>query len=231
MTFYRNQTSTDCNIMRKLCFTLTLFIGFSCGESTSSDPAEKYAPERGTGTTAEVSMISADSSHSLKNMEDIKREYANLTSALQSNNIDSVSFSYNCYDEKKGKVIYFSDGDGLRLLRHTYNEYSHFSGTDEYFVKDDSLFFVFYDHVSWSFTGEGETKDNVTENRFYIIDGKPIKCLEKKFTIRSSSSGNMQPQAAENKETDCSSFDDVTDKFGLLLKYRNRESDLTCLEK
>ncbi len=47
--------------------------------------------------------------------------------------------------------IYFLDKTGLRLIKHIYNEYSHFSATDEYFVKNDTLFFSFNKPVWWSF--------------------------------------------------------------------------------
>jgi len=212
-------------------YLLTLFVAFSCGQSPPSDPAEGSAPIRGTDTTAESPIARSGAAHRLRNMEDIRKEYSHVTSEVESNGMVSDFFIYNCHGEKKGKVMYFSDEAGLRLIRHTYDEYSHFSATDEYFVKDGFLFFVLFDHVSWSFEGEGETRDDVTEKRFYIIEAQALKCLEKKFTVRSPSSADTRRQRAANKETDCSSLEAVLNKFELLSSYRSREKDPDCLEE
>ncbi len=162
-------------------------------------------------------------------MEDIRRAYSEILAARETNRMDSSSFDYDCNGERAGRVSYFSDKQGLRLIRHTYSEYSHFSATDEYFLKGDSLFFVFQAHVSWHFVGEGETRDDVTQNRFYIIDGKALKCLQKKFTAETPSSTSMQPSMAANRETDCASLGKALDKFKLLATYWGREKYPGCL--
>ncbi|QCR21632.1 hypothetical protein C1N53_04240 [Pontibacter sp. SGAir0037] len=195
-----------------------------------SDSEQETDRNAQTDSTAELAIGSSDTSRQLKNIEDIRKEYSRVISMAEKNSLDSSFFNYDCYGEKKGRVVFFSDEEGLRLIRHTYNEYSHFSATDEYFVKDSSLFFAFYHHVSWRFEGEGETRDDVTEKRFYLLHGKALKCLEKKFTVKSSSSGNLQPEMVANKETDCSSLEAVLDKFDLLTKYKGSATAPSCLE-
>jgi hypothetical protein len=101
-------------------------------------------------------------------------------------------------------------------------------------VKDDSLFFVFYKQVSWSFDtqvpGESQTIDHLTEKRFYIIKNEALQCLEKKYTIKSAPPENVQPQLAASKETDCSSLEAVLKKFTLLADRRTQKGNPECLE-
>ncbi|MBF9255748.1 hypothetical protein I2I11_20790 [Pontibacter sp. 172403-2] len=97
------------------------------------------------------------------------------------------------------------------------------------YVEGDFLFFAFYRHVAWHFEGEGETRDNVTEKRFYIIGGKPLQCLEKNFSFTSPASADMRSRTAANRETDCSMLRAVLDSFKSLAKYRSQEKYPDCL--
>ena len=79
--------------------------------------------------------------------------------------------------------------------------------------------------------GTSDTRDNITENRFYIIDDKPVKCLEKKLTIRSSGPDKTPSNSVTNKGIACSSLKPVLQKFHLLAKYKGQEKSLDCLEE
>ncbi|MFD1186527.1 hypothetical protein [Pontibacter rugosus] len=217
--------------MRKLLYLLILFGIFSCENGPSSQSVEGSTPTGETDTTAEVTTVIPDTAHVLENVGDIKREYDSIVSRAETNSMDSSFFNYDCNGERLGRVVYFSDEQGLRLIRHTYSEYSHFSATEEYFLKGGSLFFVLYNQTSWRFEGEGKTRDDVTEKRFYILGGKAVKCLEKKFSVKSPASVNALSPMAENTDTDCASLEDVKVKFELLNKYRGREKYPECLEE
>lgn len=214
--------------MKILFYLAVVFSFFSCKENSNS----------GRRSTSEVDSTAAVKSpenaleplEDLKSVDDIKREHTYITSKIESGSMDSTSFDYNCHDEKKGKVVYFSDKGQLRLIQHTYNEYSHFSATDEYFLKDGAPFFVFYDHLGWSFIDENQTKDDITENRYYIIDNQPVKCLQKKFSKLSNNEDSLKSKMVANKEVKCASLDPLVEDFELLLKFKHQRENLICLE-
>lgn len=214
--------------MKKL-FYLAVFISFfSCQEKLTSGEASTSDDQ--TPTETKSSGHPSEELGDIKSVDDIKKEYAYIIDRLESGSMDSTSFEYNCHEEKKGKVIYFSEKGQLRMIKHTYNQYSHYSGTDEYFVKNDSLFFVYYNHEVWNFTGQNQTKDDITEIRFYIIDNKPVKCLEKKLTMLSRGKDTLQSTIGTNKELECSSLESISEDFELFLKLRDQQENLICLE-
>ncbi len=180
-------------------------------------------------TTAEAPDTATSAPQRLESLEDLRREYNDIASRAESGGMDSTFFDYNCRGEKVGRVVYLSDEGGLRLIRHTYSEYSHFSATDEYFMKDGTVFFALCRHVSWSFVGEGETRDEVTERRFYILDGKPLMCLEKKYSFTLPTTADRRAQKAANRETNCSSAEAVLDRCRLLVRYGSGEKSPDCL--
>ena len=144
-----------------------LVLIISCRNSNESTSAKVPTSKRETVDTLLKAPIAPSAiPHVLKNVEDIKKEYEYVASKIKSHNMDSTSFSYNCNEEKKGTVVYFFENNALRMIRHTYNEYSHFSATDSYFVKDNATFFVYFNRVSWSFDSQGkgvsETREDIT---------------------------------------------------------------------
>ena len=206
--------------------TATLFISCNQRPSTSEVAETKdTAVNEGNADIEEVKKINS--------LEDIKSAYSAVLKKVDSGTMDSVSFKYNCHDEKSGVITCFFDNGDLRMLKHSYNEYSHNEATDQYFVKDSVLFFVFRKQLSWSFDSnspeEGGTKDNITEKRFYLIDGQPVKCMEKHYVNYSYAKENKASAATVNKETSCSSIASVQEGYNKLLDYvRNKKED--CLE-
>lgn len=214
--------------MKNLIYLAVIITCFSCKESSKS--SKESTSEEQTTTNTEFQNIPSEALEDLKNVADIKTEFAYITNKIESGNMDSNAFEYNCHDEKKGKVTYYSEKGQLRMIQHTYIEYSHFSATDEYFIKNDSLFFVFNNHRLWSFVNQNQIKDDVTESRFYILDHKLVQCLEKKFTIISNDQDSQKSPAVSNKEIDCPSFEPISKDFELFVKLRNQKEDLVCLQ-
>jgi len=170
----------------------------------------------------------------IKNISDIQKEYVAIQAKLAAGSMDSTSFNYNCHNETSGRVTYFFEGRNLRVVKQVYNEYDHFSAKDYYYLKDDSLIFVLYDRLTWSFDsdagGQDATKDEITESRYYIINNKFANCLQKKFTVRSSSPNNPNTETVPNKKVNCSSFQPVYNKLKLLVRFKTNIRDTTCLE-
>ena len=169
----------------------------------------------------------------LKTVEDIKEEYQTIQSKITNGKMTSTSFNYEC-DGGEGQIVYFLENGQLRKIKHS-SGYEHGGSTEEYFLKDNSVFFMFYDNSTWNFDGESKqeeaTRDDMSERRFYIIDNKLIKCLEKEFVIRSSLKNNPSSETVENKEVECSDLTSLLEDYNLVLKYKNQTADRECLEE
>jgi hypothetical protein len=84
--------------------------------------------------------------------------------------------------------------------------------------------------VSWTFDGaEGATRDDITEQRIYLVNELPVKCLEKKYSTRSNTTNNPRPETIANKEAKCRSAADILKPYRLLTKYHNKTAP-ACLE-
>ena len=211
-----------------LCLLVFLLLGSCKEQNRSKVEQDGQTAEQNTSASAKES----DQPESVpRNVEDIQETYASIITQLENGILDSTTFKYSCYNEKGGTATYFSYKNQLRLIVHQYHEYDHHSAIDRYFIKDSVLFFINLNRTLWSFESgpEGSTKDDITEQRIYLIDQKPVKCLEKKFTVRSQVTSNPNPQTIPNKEIDCSSLKSVLNPYQVLLKYRHSKS-AGCLE-
>ncbi len=176
-----------------------------------------------------------DSSNSRipRSVETIKERYANTIKKLQNGLLDSLTLTYNCYNERSGTLVYFSENGKLLMIKHQYAEYDHFSAKDEYFVMDNKLYFAYLNSLTWSFDSKGDveggTKDDILEHRIYIVDNDPIQCLEKKFTVYSYVKNNPQSAQIANKQVKCRPIASLLIDFNKLLAFRNKPKD--CLEK
>ena len=196
---------------------------FSCKDN-SKTTRQQIMPEKESSTDSITTAITS--------LEDIKKNYAFVNSRLK--DMDTLGFSYNCQGEKGGHVMYYSDSEGIKVIKHSYNQYSHFSAENTYFINDGKPYFILYDETSWMFDGGSgdtpKTKDDITEKRFYIIEDTLTQCLEKKYTIRSESTNNPKPEEIPNQTMACPSIDEIHNQFELLYKYKSNSKSLECLE-
>jgi hypothetical protein len=188
-------------LLKYYVFFLLCIVFFSC-EQPQNNNDEIVRDSDSASETNTLTVIKNPNS-----VEDIKQLYANLNKKLQSGMLDSTSIKYDCNGERTGTVTYFAEDEKVKIIRHTYNEYSHFSATDQYFLSDDKLFFAHLTGVSWSFqsgkAATGATKDDITEKRLYIVREKPLLCLGKRYVKKSDSQDNLPPESAESKEVNC----------------------------
>lgn len=215
--------------MKNSAFIFLLLVLFSCGQRKNTNnetlpDSNSASAESGESTAAKV----PDS------VEDIKQLYANLNGKLQGAMLDSTSVKYDCSGERSGTITYFSENGKLRIIKHVYNEYSHFSAVDQYFISDNKLFFAHLNGLSWSFqsgkAATGATTDNITEKRLYISREKPLLCLEKKYVKKSDATDNPLPESVESKQVDCKDSEQVLKGFGKLVAFKNN-TDQDCLGK
>lgn len=167
------------------------------------------------------------------NVDEIKLMYAATMKKLTDKVLDSFVKSYNCDGERSGTVTYYLEHQKLKSIKHVYAEYSHHEATDTYFVQDTVLYFAHLKHLNWSFESgaavDGATRDDITENRFYLIAGKLVQCLEKKYTNHSSSSNLTVADRIPNKTVECKSAD-LLKSFKKLESFRKVDRS-DCLEK
>ncbi|MFD2825899.1 hypothetical protein ACFSYG_05405 [Leeuwenhoekiella polynyae] len=215
--------------MRVLLLFCSVLLISSCKENPKNQKTPiPQSQDAGSETPEPIS-----SPQTLTNIEDIKKEYSRLTQLLKTKDLDSTSFTYNCNGEKSGTVVFFSDTTGLKVIRHAHNEYSHFEAADLYYLRDEVPFFVFSTNTTWSFSGgtadAPQTTDNVVENRFYLLNGEPVDCLRKQYSIKSDEANPVNPNTITNQKTDCKAIEDYLETYKLLLKHRETTSEITCL--
>ena len=212
--------------MKNYLYSLLCIALLSCGQT--QNPKEK--PSLVTNPVEDSVAVIVNPS----TVEDIKKVYTATNEKLKSQSLDSVSYMYNCNDEISGTVTYYSESGKLKLIKHSYSEYSHFTAVDHYYVSDDNLFFAHLKGVSWSFesgrAAEGATKDNITEQRLYVVKKLPVLCLEKKYIKRSHAQDNPLPENVPNKEVECKSIEPTLRDFGKLLAFKD-SSNRDCLGK
>ncbi|ROH99675.1 hypothetical protein [Chryseobacterium daecheongense] len=215
--------------MRTLFLIICFLTFFSCKKENNQNTGKN-------STSSDSSVISQTKVDSVKNesspVEEIKKEYEKFQDLLITKKLDSVKFEYDCNGERSGKVVFYSDKEGLRIIQHSYAEYSHFSSVENYYVKNNKPFFIFKEDVSWNFDGgtpeKPITKDDITEQRIYLQNNKAIKCLEKNYSIRSGDSHNPNPQKTANKEVNCSD-EELLKTYQLLMKNKEKRRKIQCL--
>ena len=212
--------------MKKIVLITGLLLIFSCKNENEKKPSV-------SSDSISVSKTEAvQVGKNLTSVEAIKEEFEFVNSLLLNKKLDSANFKYQC-EERSGNVVYYSDKGVLKAIKH-FEADSHFSAENNFFINEGKPYFIFTHESLWSFDGgtpeKPETKDDVTEKRFYIINEKAIQCLEKKYTLRSNSADNLKSENVANIEKQNCSIADLQKTFSSLLKNRNRkDSDVKCL--
>ncbi|MBD8081347.1 hypothetical protein [Chryseobacterium caseinilyticum] len=214
--------------MKIIPIILTFFLVFeSCSKEKTDLKTEKentVPAEKPTVTNDSISILSK---------EDVQKYYAEFENDLQNKALDSTSLDYEC-DGKDGRVIYYSKNNELKIIKHEYSEYSHYSAVEKFYMNKEKPFFIFRDESVWSFDGgtleKPETKDNITESRMYFVNGKMIDCLEKKYILKSADNEKPDPSKFPNqKSKDCKS-EEMLSELATFIKHKNDKTDLkTCL--
>lgn len=195
------------------------------------DEKDKNAANSSSAISSKIKSHSISLEKDLKSINGIKQEYALVNEQLIEKKLDSVGFKYEC-DEISGNVVYYSEKGTLKMVKH-FQADSHFSSTESYFINDGKPYFIFNDETVWSFDGgtpeKPITKDDVTEQRFYLIDNKTIQCLEKKYTLRSNDTNNPKSENVPNAEMKNCSIADLQKTFDVLMKNKDRRDAGKCL--
>lgn len=214
--------------MKKLLLLPTLILLFSC-ENKKKDSVETKSPSDSLKTSVKKDSFINSSPQTI---DEIKAEYTSLNNQLISKKLDSATFDYEC-GEISGNVVYYSSNGELKNIKHFYAD-SHFSSVENYYLKNGKPYFIFKDDTVWNFDGgtpeKPETKDEVEQQRIYIVNEKPIECLEKKFSIKSSSKNNPKPENVQNVQSKNCSYSELQKTFKILLKNKDKKGKTTCIQ-
>lgn len=217
--------------MKTLFLTAALLLSFSC----KKDQNKTVLPEPVSNDSLAVTKDTTQAEQ-IENIsdpiEEIKKEYAVLQGQLEAKKLGFKGFTYNCNEEPSGEVKFYSDKDEIKVIEHFYAEHSHFSATERYFIKNGKPFFIFREETVWNFDGgtpeKPITKDDITETRIYLQNDKPLKCLQKQYSIRSDNKQKNVADQTAGKEIKCS-VDEVLKTYHSLLKNKDRKGEIQCL--
>jgi len=216
-----------------------LFYLFACCILISCQQANKTSDKQDTQqiktATAPNDLIATDSNiTNPSSIAGIKKAFTATNAKLLEKRLDSIAYQYDCNQERAGTITYFTEKGKLLLIKHSYNEYDHYSANDYYFISNDSLYFANLNSTYWSFesgsAAQAATKDEVTEKRIYIVNEQAELCLEKKYTIHSNNKDPKIAAAMQNKQISCKTINPLLSDFNNLLLFRN-SSNKKCLEK
>lgn len=229
MNFYLTNVKSQTVQMRKVFLISILLLIFSCNKENKQKTAVN--PVSSDSLNLKAPADSLKIKKEINSVDEIKEEYNLVNSKLIAKKLDSVSFDYEC-EERSGNIVYYSEKGILKVVKH-FSADSHFSSTESYFLNNGKLYFIFKDDTGWSFDGgtpeKPETKDEITEQRYYIVNDKSIQCLEKKYTIKSSSKNNPQSESIQNREMKNCSIDGLQKTFSQLMKNREQKGNIKCL--
>lgn len=208
------------SIITAVCLTLL----FSCNKQKGNIVGHKQSKD-----PAVLKEDSIPPDKIPQTIDEIRKEFAVLNEKLLSKKLDSNSFSYTC-DEIEGKADFYYEKKDLRMVKHFFAD-SHFSSVTNYYVKSDKVFFIFKEETVWQFDGgtpeKPITKDSISQQRIYLKNGKPIQCLEKHFTIRSTDK-NINPETIPNKKGNCD-VKELMDVYRKILNNKDTKNKPLCL--
>lgn len=211
--------------MKRIIVTACFAAFVSCKKESGDVPVSEAAPKNNPA----VRKDSIRQNGPPRNIAEIKKEFAVLNAKLQSKQLDSSGFMYEC-SETSGEAGFYYEGRQLRMVKH-FTADSHFSSVTCYYLKNDEIFFILKDDTVWSFDGGSAekpvTKDDISQQRIYLVEGNPVKCLEKEFTIRSTGS-NPDPGKIPNRETECN-VQELMKDYLRVLKNIDKKGRTDCL--
>lgn len=214
--------------MKIIPIIITFFFVFeSCSKEKTKSEIEKEHIKNDAKDNAIHDSISISSK------EDIQKYYSEFQNELEKKDLDSTVLDYEC-DGKDGRIIYYSKNNKLKIIRHEYSEYSHYSAVEKFYLNNEKPFFIFRDESVWSFDGgtpeKPETKDNITESRMYFVNGKIIDCLEKKYILKSAEKEKPDPSKFSSRQSkDCKS-EEMLSELAKFIRHKNAKATLkNCL--
>ncbi|KQR94677.1 hypothetical protein ASG01_02030 [Chryseobacterium sp. Leaf180] len=209
--------------MKNIFTAVLMLLLFSCKQSNEKKVTQKSDFETNADCTT------PEKKNDLKTVEGIRAEYAVIQNELKLKKLDSAAVKFEC-EERSGTAIYYSEKGVLKLLKFDSGD-SHFTSVEEYYVAEGKPFFIFVTETGWSFDGgtseKPETKDDITEKRFYLNNNSTFECFEKKYTIFSAKKDNPKSENVPNKKLSKCDVSEYLKNFEKL-KSQNKKQTIGC---
>ena len=209
--------------MKNILSALSLLFIFSCKDTSEKKQNQENLPEINSKTQT------LPAKPNLETVEGIRAEYAVIQEKLKQKKLDSVSVKFEC-EERSGTATYFSENGILKFLKFDSGD-SHFVSVEEYYLADEKPFFIFVTETGWGFDGgtadKPETKDDITEKRFYLKNNASFECFEKKYTVFSAKKDNPKSENVPNKKLENCDVSEYIKKFENL-KTKNTSKQIGC---
>lgn len=130
--------------------------------------------------------ISVCFSQSSKRIEEIRNLYKEYNEELKE--FGKYEFSYFMEGDET-RIILYTDLSG-RVLMKTILAGEFSSWESEFYFKNDSIQFIFTEHIQTNHWMEDTAKYDIRQNRYYFKDVKIIKCLTKELTVIGDTKNN-----------------------------------------
>ena len=184
--------TTACKIA---CLRYLIGIGLltRCGSPTQEAPATTSALKNASSEVAERSYDAK-----------IQKAFGETERAIADNRYQQASIGYECASMgERGRVVFYEDESGLQKITF-WHGHDHGGVTKDYYLQDGRLYFAFVTQDQWHFVSGDpqETESTVKEQRIYLDEGQPVKCLRKEFTYVGGEDDNPT-NSIPNKTVSC----------------------------
>ncbi|MBL6445145.1 hypothetical protein JMN32_02420 [Fulvivirga sp. 29W222] len=189
-------------------------------------------------TLLSLAHLTAQSQDTETIIKDIRSKYATVMGLKDKEALTVEVLEYRCPDfPEEGTITYYSQDEEVKLIEHSFSEGDHYGGKNQYLVWEGKLFFYFSDVGYWTFdmgTGDedepvSQTKDIITESRFYFDNEEAVKCLSKNYEIRSRDAEKVKPENIPNEEINCFDSPEIMHKFKAIMELKGKGVNGECI--
>ncbi len=120
----------------------------------------------------------------------IKAAYLQTQTKLNNGSLRKETKSYNCDgDPGSGNLLRYYEGNDLLLMVHEFST-EHYWFSKHIFLANGQPYFIYEEEGTWGFGGpindhQSNTIDKITEQRYYLQNGKIVQHLKKSFEEKS----------------------------------------------
>ena len=150
-----------------LAFLLALLFFSFCGKEANKQKTEIVVKN------AEPSKADVNRTNESSSILDIREKYQSIEKA----NLQEKKVPLQCEMGESKLSLFYQD----RMLKKIVYEIGADHGHNSYslYFHDEKIFFAYIQGSSWHFISENNTIDTLSQERYYFVSDKPIRCLKK----------------------------------------------------